>query len=1109
MDTHDDVYAANDGDLLVGEAITLVEQWLRRAGTSLTGTERKIAERLHEVIQDPAGVAFTMRFVDRVVRPEDDDAAAEQLAGLVKRRGIPGFLSGPDRLLLGAGARLATRLPDVVMPLAQRRMRQLVGHLIVDADDESLRRHLQTQRNDGFRLNVNLLGEAVLGEDEADRRLHATMDLLTRPDVDYVSVKVSAIAAQLNPWDAEGNVDRVIDRLRPLFDRAAAADPSKFVNLDMEEYHDLELTIRAFTALLEEPQFHHLEAGVVLQAYLPDSYPVLRGLVAWANRRRRATVNGVPGGCIKIRLVKGANLAMERVEAEMRGWEQAPYPTKADTDANYKRCLDWALHDARLDGVRIGVASHNLFDVAWAHLLAEMRGVSDRVEFEMLQGMAPSQARMVRHTTGNMLLYTPVVRPDDFDVAIGYLFRRLEENAAADNFIRHLFTITPGDSSFEAEKAKFTSAVARRWSVPEGPRRTQDRRREEPRLVDPDGRFRNEPDTDPVLEVNRHWIKRVMAQPPDAPKSPMLVTTDEVDGVVAAAAAAGERWSGLAPIERRRILLAVADELARRRGELIAAMVHEGSKPIGEADPEVSEAIDFARWYARSATNVGRSPSARFSPFGVVAVVPPWNFPVAIPAGGVLAALAAGNSVVLKPAPQTPRCAEIVAECCWAAGVGDALQFARTPDNHLGRHLVTHPGVHAMIFTGSRETADMFLDWRPQLRLHGETSGKNALVVTPHADIDLAVADLVRSAFGHGGQKCSAASLAICVGDLYHSARFRRQLADAVRSVEVGPATNTATTMGPLIGEPPPQLDRALRSLEPGQDWLVEPRRFAADVWSPGVRLGVQPDSWFHRTECFGPVLGLVHARDLDDAIAIQNSSEFGLTGGIHSLDPSEIEQWVDRVEVGNAYVNRTTTGAIVARQPFGGWKRSVVGPGAKAGGPNYVEQFGRWRVTDGNLDDAVWLTNAAVSDARWWAEEYGVAHDFSGLGSESNVFRYRPLPAIAVRVQPDGLERELERVKSAAGTCGVETIVSDSVDEGATAFAARLPSLGVARVRVIGTVDPALRQAANEAGIHLADAPVTSDGRLELAHYLREQSVSRTLHRYGNLLSESELPSP
>ena len=260
----------------------------------------------------------------------------------------------------------------------------------------------------------------------------------------------------------------------------------------------------------------------------------------------------------------------------------------------------------------------------------------------------------------------------------------------------------------------------------------------------------------------------------------------------------------------------------------------------------------------------------------------------------------------------------------------------------MGSRLIGHGGLGAVVLTGSFETAELFARLAPRTPLFAETSGKNAMVVMPEADIDQAAADLAHSAFGHAGQKCSAASLAILVGDVAHSTRFRHQLVDAARSLQLGPATSATTTLGPLVEPPGEKLLRALTSLEGAQRWLLEPRPVGPRLWSPGIVDGVAPGDWFARTECFGPVLGLMAARDLDEALAVQNALPYGLTGGIWSLDPGDCERWADRVEVGNAYVNRPITGAIVGRQPFGGWKRSVVGPGAKAGGPNYVLQLCR-----------------------------------------------------------------------------------------------------------------------------------------------------------------------
>ncbi len=548
--------------------------------------------------------------------------------------------------------------------------------------------------------------------------------------------------------------------------------------------------------------------------------------------------------------------------------------------------------------MRIGVASHNLFDVAWAHLLAEGRGVSEQVEFEMLQGMAPAHSEVVHDATGSMLLYTPVVSSADFDVAIGYLFRRLEENASSDNFLRFLFSLQPGSDAFVQQERIFRDSLAHRWEVGAAPRRSQNRSMAQA-PPPADTSFFNEPDTDPAIPANREWARQLVLDQPAEVGEPITTSTSAIDKRIIAAERGCCSWASLPGAERRAVLLDVAEALVARRGALISAMVHEASKTVSQADPEVSEAIDFARYYADRALELDRYEGS-FTPLGTIVVVPPWNFPVAIPAGGVLAALAAGNAVVLKPAPETPRCAELVAEACWEGGVPtDVLQFVRTHDDEVGQHLVTHEGVDGVILTGSWDTAALFRSWNPALRLFAETSGKNSLIVSPYADLDLAVGDLVKSAFGHSGQKCSAASLGILVGEVFDSDRFRRQLVDATMSMSVGPTDDLASVIGPVIHSPTGPLARVLSN--PEARWLLEPQQLDSSgrLWSPGIIDGVAPDSWFHQTECFGPVLGLMRAESVEHAIALQNGTPYGLTAGIHSLDPHEVAMWEDRVEAG------------------------------------------------------------------------------------------------------------------------------------------------------------------------------------------------------------------
>lgn len=379
------------------------------------------------------------------------------------------------------------------------------------------------------------------------------------------------------------------------------------------------------------------------------------------------------------------------------------------------------------------------------------------------------------------------------------------------------------------------------------------------------------------------------------------------------------------------------------------------------------------------------------------------------------------------------------------------------------------------------------------------------MVITPSADLGLSVTSLLQSAFSNSGQKCSAASLAICIDDVYTSKQFRKNLKDAVESLVVGTQTDMGTAMGPVIAKPEEKLYHALTSLEDGEEWLVAPRCLDENdggrLWTPGVRLNVKQGSWFHQNEVFGPVLGLMHAKDLDEALEFQNGTAFGLTAGLQSLDPSEIEYWKERVQAGNLYINRGITGAIVVRQPFGGWKESVVGPGAKAGGPNYVAQLGIIRDEYGSKRNKKWLALAAESDELEWERYFSKDHDPTKLRYESNVFRYRPLRGIVVRIAPNANEWEKQRVRLAINRCGVPIVEwSDVSNEDEATFASKVEEFGVERIRLIGDAEACVVAALAKTNIHLADAPVVADGRYELLHYLREQSVSQTLHRFGKL---------
>ena len=1078
--------AAPTQDAATAAAAT-AERLLTAATAATTRKERRSAKRLGTLLADDAGRDLLLDLTDQVLRIRDRKRAARRLRDLV-RNGVPaslGLIDGTGLRMLGAIAPYVPRLAEWAVDW--RVGRETTG-VILPGEDAPLTRYLARRRADGFGLNINVLGEAILGDDEADSRFDLVTSRVRRPDVDYISIKISALCANLDALAWDHSLARVTERLTALY--RIAREHGTFVNLDMEEHRDLELSIESFVAVLDQPEFHDLPAGIVLQAYIPDSHVALARLITWANARHAS--GGAP---IKIRLVKGANLAMEQVEAEQHDWPQAPYLTKADVDASYKLMLENAISTSTPGAVRLGIASHNLFDVAWALTVRDVLDDPTMIEIEMLEGMAPAQARAVRDAAGSLLLYAPVVEKADRDASIAYLSRRLDENSGPENFLRSLFDLAPGSPAWIRERQRFHHSLERRREIVTTSHRDQDRRSES--LTFPtDGTFGNVADTDFTTAGNRAWAQQILRQ--DPPGEPGLVTeTAAIDDIVVRARLAQQRWANTTWQERRTTLARIAEVMAAHRADTIAAMAITTGKTLREGDPEVSEAIDFAL-YAAHLTLQHEETSAHleWQPHPVVLVAGPWNFPYAIPASGLVHALAAGSAALLKPAPEARAIGALLVSQLHEAGVDpDLVHLVCTPDDEIGRHLVTHTGVDEVILTGSLATADLFHGWRPDMRLHAETSGKNSLIITAAADIDLAIKDLVKSAFGHAGQKCSAASLAIVEASVYDDPSFRRRLADAVRSLRVGWATDPVTILGPVISPPSGPLARALTELAPGESWLVEPRSLDASgrLWSPGVVWDVQPGSWLHLTECFGPVLGIIKAETLDQAIDVQNTPQYGLTGGIHSLDPREVDTWLERVQVGNAYVNRHITGAIVQRQPFGGWKRSSIGAGAKPGGPSHLHTYGTWTVDDVSID------RARASFDRAWRDRFGVDVDATGLRSERNILRHHPLAGVVIRGPREGSAYEVAHL--AAEITNTPMLWSDPLTESEDDLARRLPALGVERLRILTDVGPELVTAAHAAGVAVDRQPVTDVGVVELGRWMKEQSIAITRHRHGRLL--------
>lgn len=1139
---------------LVDRAVSLAAKLQQRALELQTSAERRQQAELDRMLRTPSDKATLVQLTDQAFRSHSAARIADQFTHILDVQGIPRFFNPLDRALLKGFQVFGECAPSLTVPLVKEHLRHETANVIVPAEPELLAEHLEHRRESGLRMNVNFLGEAILSEAEAARRIEHYLEALARPETEVFSIKISTLYSQMSALAREHSLEVLGQRLEPLyreaarhhFVRADGTSVPKFLYLDMEEYRDLSLTCELFMRTLDRPGLESANAGIVLQAYIPDSHRWQEVLLEWARRR---VADG--GGEITIRLVKGANLEMERHEASVKGWPQAPFENKIETDANYKRMLHTALRPENLTAARIGLASHNLFDAAYALVIARENNAWSRIQFEMLEGMANHQRRALAEEVDDLLLYAPVCDREHFLSAVAYLIRRLDENTGPENFLSHSFRLEPGSDDWKELEAGFRESFDRIATLTDTPRRTQDRREPptRPSLVTDLTLFANEPDTDWSLPHHADWAKGIIDGWRDRfveiplvvageeiledrpvrdcldPSRPGVKTgryhqakAEDVDAALACAVADPDGWRSHSSTQRQSVLREVAHELRKARADLMGAALANTGKTLAESDPEVSEAIDFAEFYGAAARTFFDLPGVASRGKGVVVVLSPWNFPVAIPCGGVAAALAAGNTVILKPSSDAVLPAWVVCQAFWRGGVSRrTLQFLPCAGGKEGSRLVQDRRVDAVILTGGTATARELLRSKSDLPLSAETGGKNATTVTAMSDRDLAIKNVLHSAFSHAGQKCSATSLLLLEAEVYDDPDFKRALVEAAASLRVGSAWELENRVGPLIHAPSGELAEALLHLRPGESWALEPRQLGGNpnLWTPGIKWDVSPGSVTHLTEFFGPLLGVMRFESLEEAVELVERTGYGLTSALESLDDREQARWRDSVRAGNLYINRGTTGAIVLRQPFGGFGKSAFGPGLKAGGPNYVAQF--MAFTEEDRDESLEAIEHAYRVV--WKREFGRSHDTFKLVGQQNLRRYLPVRNLRIRVHREDSDFEVLARILAAKVAGCRTTVSlppdfwhpalskipkdfRLVEENDEALAADLSSGEIERLRYASPtrVPEIIRRAAAERPVFIADAPVLAAGRVELLWYVEEQSVSFDHHRYGNV---------
>lgn len=883
------------------------------------------------------------------------------------------------------GLGLGSLAPGILAGAVKKNVTQMAKMFITGESPQDALPALKKARKSKITFTADLLGEATLSEKEALEYLQRYLELMdwlasdaqsweAIPQIDEdengpipkvnVSVKVTALYSQIDEaaWDQSMAV--VKERLRLVFRKAL--EKNIFINLDMEQYAHKDFLLEAFSDLIMEPEFkNYPHWGIVLQAYLRDSAIDADRMVELAKKR------GVP---FTIRLVKGAYWDFETVLARQKGWQVPVYLNKKESDANFEVCAKKLL-DA-YPHLRVAVGSHNVRSISAAIAYAKARGIDPRgIEIQMLFGMADAIKRTLVREGYRVREYATI---GELIPGMAYLVRRLLENTSNESFLRNKFA--DNVASDVLMKNPMEGLVNSDGNVIRTP-----------------GQFYNEPPVDFALPQAREamlkalgeWRKNLGRVYPamidgrefkstktisrlnpsktgEVVGSTVACGTNEAEAALQSAKKGLKTWAARPADERARLLEALADKMVQQKYRLAALQVLEVGKGWREADGDVAEAIDFCRYYAlemRKLANprkVGRAPGENslyhYQPRGVALVIAPWNFPLAILTGMVTAALVTGNTVIMKPAEQSSITgAELMRLMMEVGFPKDAVQFLPGYGEEVGEYLVNHKDVALIAFTGSKPVGLSIM--KKAMHVHegqnhikkviAELGGKNAIIIDSDADLDEAVQGVIYSAFGFQGQKCSACSRVIALDSIYD--RFLERLLEAAKSLHVGASEDPRSFMGPVIDDEAYQRIQATVADAKSRHKLVFEGSAPKDGYfiAPTIFADVDPNSSLAQKEIFGPVLAVIKAKDLDHALEIGNSTEYALTGGLYSRSPATIERVKRDFEVGNLYINRGNTGALVERHPFGGFKMS--GIGSKAGGPDYLLQFLEPRVITEN----------------------------------------------------------------------------------------------------------------------------------------------------------------
>lgn len=1129
------------------------------------------------------GKTLFSHIIDQSFRSSSSLRIIDQISHLILQYKIPSDASFKIKAKIFFFKILSPSFPNFFSSYIQNQVIKECKNLLCFAEKTFLHKYLQENKHkDTIFL---LIQKPSFGKITVNKNIKNILDLIQNPEISSLCINLSNLSSNFTSnfniiakEELENNLKIILQAVLDNPYKVGVVERQKLIFLNFDSHKNLNITSEIFEKILSQDSFLKIKLGLTLKAYFPESFEIQKRLIEFA--KKRIEKNGSP---IVIRITKGSSLNLEQIEASKNNWPSPTYTTKIETDANFKKMVEYGCKIENVPYANLGIATCNIFDIAYSLFLIKENKVEPYVFLEIAE---EKQTKFIRQSLErildeNLKIFCPIIHKKDFHLISFLLLKKINDFTNPDNFIFHFELLFPGTKNWDELLDAFKQSVDQIKNISNTQKQLQNRNitKNEVSL-----NFENEPITNFSITSNIEWANQIYENakkyvPEDIPlvingkniydnmngigyipSKPndfykySLASTSQIDEAIQTAKKNEGAWFETPIDKRHKILLKVAQKLREKRAFFIQNLIVDISKSLEQADLEISDAIDAIEYQCKQMLSLLYNKDIEWTPKGTFVVIPPWGFPVSVGVEAITSALISGNVVIFKSLDECVLISYLLANLFWESGVPkECLQFVNCTNEVFEKALIADKRINSVIISASTENVKKLLKLRNGLELFACEGGINSIIVTDMSDKEQAIRDIINSAFKFSGQKFSSAPILILEKHIYDDLEFQENLKDAASNLIAGSAFDPTSVITPLIKIPDEETKRALTTLDKDEWWLVEPKQDPNNprLFSCGIKYGVKSSSFTKTHQVYCPLLSVMRAENLDEAIKLANDSKYALVAGLQSLDIREHNKWLQEIKAGNYFINTKITDAKIKRQPFGGYKESSFGSGYKSGGPNYIldflnaKQFSlpkeKQPINDwvksltsflekiGLSTEQLGIWSASVANYSYWWKRLKQDLDFCKIFGQDNYLRYLPRKNVTLRLTEESFALDALRVCAAALTCSTPLEISwsntpqlekfnwidllpilSNIEESEDQFYKRIRAGKIKRIRLTTPASDELKKIASQSACHIIDKPVQANGRFELLHYIKEISITYDYHRYGNLGNrESEMRRP